>query len=126
MPDAPRYPSDITQRTLKWAIFLGVTAVVVYLCVRILAPFMNVIAWSIVLAVTFHPVHEYLVRRTGKVSLSALIASALVVVAFLIPLLFIAGLAIDPLVALGDSLQETLAKRAVSIRRHRLAGHTSG
>lgn len=36
--------SDFTQRALKWAIFLGGTAVVVYLCVRILTPFLHVIA----------------------------------------------------------------------------------
>jgi predicted PurR-regulated permease PerM len=88
-------------------IFLGATAAVVYLCLRILAPFMNVIAWSTVLAVTFHPVHEHLVRKTGKVSLSALLASALVVVVFVVPLLFIAGLAIDQSLALGNSLQQT-------------------
>lgn len=107
MADASRYPSDVTPRVLRWVIFLGATGMVLYLCLQILAPFMNVIAWSTVLAVTFHPVHEYLVRKTGKVSLSALIASALVVVAFVIPLLFTAGLAINQVLALGDSLQET-------------------
>ncbi len=109
MADAPGYRSDLAQRTLRWVIFLGAAAVVVYLCFRILAPFMNVIAWSTVLAVTFHPVHGYLVRKTGKASLSALITSGLVVVAFVIPLLFLAGLAVDQLLALGNSLQEALA-----------------
>jgi predicted PurR-regulated permease PerM len=113
MADAPRPSSDIPQRALRWAIFLGATGVVVYLCFRILTPFMNVIAWATVLAVTFHPVHEYLVRRTGNVSLSALITSALVVVAFVIPLLFLAGLAIDQFLALGTSLQETFRRGGI-------------
>jgi predicted PurR-regulated permease PerM len=92
-------------------IFLGATGIVVYLCLQILAPFMNVIAWSTVLAVTFHPVHQFLVGKTGKVSMSALIASALVVVAFVIPLLFIVGVAIDQFLALGDSFQETFGEQ---------------
>ncbi len=111
MTDPPRPRSDLTQRILKWVIFLGAAAAVVYLCLRVLAPFMNVIAWSAVLAVTFHPVHQYLLKKTGKPSLSALIASALVVIAFVIPLLFLAGLAIDQLLALGNSLQNTFGEQ---------------
>ena len=100
-------PSTFTQRAVRWTIFLGATALVVYLCLQILRPFTNVIAWSAVLAITFHPLHQYLIRKTGRVSLSALICSALVVVAFVIPLLFIAGLAVSEFIALGDSLQRT-------------------
>lgn len=99
-------PTD-TQRVFKWTIFLGATAGVAYLCLRILSPFLSVITWSAVLAITFYPLHQYLVRKTGRVTLSAFICSALVVVAFLLPLLLLAGLAINQLLALGTSLQET-------------------
>src|SRR5262245_1400054 len=95
-----------TKNILRWTIFLGATAFVVYSCLLILNPFINVIAWASVLAITFHPLHASLVRRTGRVALSAAIASALVVVAFMIPLLFLAGLAINQLLALGNSLEE--------------------
>jgi predicted PurR-regulated permease PerM len=53
-PDRPTF----TQRTLKWTVFLGGTALVVYLCVLILRPFLNVIAWSAVPAITFYPVQR--------------------------------------------------------------------
>lgn len=98
-----------TQRAVRWTIFLGATALVVYLCLRILAPFLNVIAWASVLAMTFYPLHASIVHRIGHPALSAAAASALVVIAFVIPLLFIAGLAINELVALGNALQQTLA-----------------
>lgn len=52
-----------TPRALKWTIFLGAAASVVYLCLRILSPFFNVLAWASVLAITFYPVHVYLLRR---------------------------------------------------------------
>lgn len=109
MSDVPPHPSTHTERVLKWTIFLGAAAVVVYLCLLILGPFMNVIAWSSVLAITFYPVHRHLVRETGRVSLSAFICSALVVVAFVIPILFMTGVAINQFLALGESFQRAFA-----------------
>jgi predicted PurR-regulated permease PerM len=105
MPDSSRPPLRI-ERALKWTVFLGAAAFVIYLCLLILAPFLGVIAWSLVLAIAFHPVHEYLVRKTGRPSLSALICSALVVVAILIPLLFVTGLAVNQFLALREYLQQ--------------------
>jgi predicted PurR-regulated permease PerM len=105
-------PTD-TQRALKWTIFLGATAMVVYLCLRILGPFVNVIAWSGVLAITFYPLHRFLVRRTGRAALSALLCSAVVVVAFVIPLLFLAGLAINQFIALSNSIQRSFTETGI-------------
>jgi predicted PurR-regulated permease PerM len=109
MPDVPPLPPTPTQRALKWTIFLGATIFVVYLCLRILGPFLNVIAWASVLAITFHPLHRDLRQRLGRPALSAFFCSALVVIAFVIPLLFVVGVAIDQLLELGKSLQQTFA-----------------
>jgi predicted PurR-regulated permease PerM len=109
MPDVLPLPPTPTQRALKWTIFLGATAFIVYLCLRILAPFLNVIAWAAVLAITFYPLHRDLRQRLRRPALSALVCSAVVVVAFLIPLLFIVGVAVDQLLALGQSLQREFA-----------------
>jgi hypothetical protein len=65
------------------------------------------------LTVTSCPLHEYFVRKTGRVSLSAFACSVVVVIAFLIPMLFMVALAINQLLALGDSLQGTFASGAV-------------
>ncbi|RPI51899.1 MAG: AI-2E family transporter [Acidobacteria bacterium] len=106
MTDASR-DSTYIQRALKWTIFLGATALIVYACLLILKPFLDVIAWSAVLAIAFYPVHQRLVRKTGRVALSAFVCSVLVVGALLIPLMFITGLAINQLMHLRDYLQET-------------------
>lgn len=107
MSSDPRPAEMRTHRAFQWTIFLCATAAVVYVCLLILGPFFNVLAWSSVLAIAFHPVHEYVVRKTGRVSLSALITSVLVVVAILIPLVLMTGLAVTQLLALRDYLQET-------------------
>lgn len=112
MADVTPHPSSHTERPLKWAIFLGAAALVVYFCLLILDPFLNVIAWSAVLAITFHPVHQYLVRRTGHVSLSAFLCSVVVVVAFVIPLLLVTGLAVNQFLALRDSLQHAFTEES--------------
>ena len=71
-----------TQRALAWAIFLAAASVVVYLCLSILRPFVSVIAWSAVLAIICYPVHQWLVRKTGRVALGAFITSVLTVLAW--------------------------------------------
>jgi len=96
-------------RAVQWTIFLGATAAAVYLCLLILRPFFTVIAWSVVLAIAFYPVHRRLERRTGRLSLSAFITSTLVVLAVVVPLVLIAGIAVNQLQALGDSLHEAFS-----------------
>ena len=96
----------IAPLVMKWSVFLAVTSVVVYLCLLILRPFFGVFAWAGVLAITCYPVHQRLVERNGRVALSAAITSALMVLAVLVPLLFIGGVAVNQLLALGDSLRQ--------------------
>jgi hypothetical protein len=70
--------------------------------------------------ITFYPVHQRLVRKTGRVSLSAFVCSVMVVVAFVIPLLFITAVAMDQFQALGAGLQDEsaeLARRLASAAR---------
>ena len=64
MPDSPAHSATRMQRAVKWTIFLSATGIVVYFCLLILRPFLNIIAWSCVLAIAFHPVHQRIVRRT--------------------------------------------------------------
>ncbi|MEQ1912754.1 MAG: AI-2E family transporter [Vicinamibacterales bacterium] len=106
MSDTSQHPATFTRRVVEWAIFLAATAATLYLCLLIARPFLNVIAWSSVLVITFYPVHQRLVRKTGRVSLSAFVCSVMVVVAFVIPLLFLTAVAIDQFMALGARLQQ--------------------
>ncbi len=106
--DSDQRPERLTIAPLvmKWSVFFAAAGVVVYLCLLILRPFFGVVAWSTVLAITCYPFHQRLVRRTGRVALSAAITSALMVLAVLVPLVFIGGVAVNQLLALGDSLRQ--------------------
>jgi predicted PurR-regulated permease PerM len=111
MADQPSHVD--VHRILRWTIFLGAAALVVYLCLQILSPFVHVIAWSMVLAITFHPVHAWLVRTTTRPALSAILCSALVVIVFVVPLSFVASLAVTQFIALGESVQRTFGGEGV-------------
>jgi predicted PurR-regulated permease PerM len=106
MPEPPLDRSTDAPRAVKWSFFICAAGLVVYLCVLMLRPVFNVIAWSAVLAITCYPVHQRVMRTTGRVGLSASITSILVVLAVLVPLVFIAGTAVGQLLALGDWLQD--------------------
>jgi predicted PurR-regulated permease PerM len=90
---------------VRWGVFLGATAFIIYLCSLVLAPFLDVFAWSAILSIAFHPVYRRLVRVTGRASLSAFLCSVLVVVAILVPLGLLTGLAVNQFFALRDYLQ---------------------
>jgi predicted PurR-regulated permease PerM len=91
---------------MKWSVFVAAAGVVVYLCLLILRPFFGVVAWSTVLAIACYPLHERLVRRSGRVARSAFITTALMVLAVLVPLVFIGGVAVNQLLIVGDSLRQ--------------------
>ena len=107
----------VAPLVMKWSVFLAAAGVVVYLCLLILRPFFGVVAWSAVLAITCYPVHQRLVRRNGRVALSAAITSTLMVLAVLVPLLLIGGVAVKQLLAVGDSLRHAFLDPAGLSRR---------
>jgi len=93
------------QRTLTWVIFLACAGGIAYVCLSMLRPFAGVIAWSTVLAIMCYPVHQRLVRSTRRPALSAFITSLLTVLAGVIPLLLLGSIAVNELLALGNSLR---------------------
>jgi predicted PurR-regulated permease PerM len=105
MPTDETRQSISTERALKWTVFLGSTALIVYLCLRILQPFFGVLAWAIVLATIFHPLHRRLALRTKRPTLSALVTSLLVVIVVVGPLTSLVALAVNQVLALRETAQ---------------------
>ncbi len=69
----------------RWLILLAFMAGALYLCWLMLEPFVSVLVWAAVLALTFAPVHAWILRRTGKPNLSAMLASLFVVFVIGVP-----------------------------------------
>jgi predicted PurR-regulated permease PerM len=54
-------PSDLTEALIR----VGLIGLLAVLCVRVLAPFFNLIAWAVILAVAIYPLHLWVAERFG-------------------------------------------------------------
>jgi len=84
--DRVRYEVVDTRQSLRWVPLAIVVALALYLCFRILQPFLNVLLWAFVLNVVFAPVHQRVERRVQGASAAAAISTLLVLVTILVPL----------------------------------------
>ena len=94
------------QRAVRWSLFLGVAGFVLVLAAAVLRPFLNVLAWATVLAIICYPLHHRLVTKTGRVTFSASVTSAIAVLTVIVPLVLVGGVAIGQLLALMQLLPD--------------------
>jgi predicted PurR-regulated permease PerM len=101
-PD-PEFEQRLSRKLLDVLIRAGLVFVLAMVCYRIFSPFIALMAWSTVLAVTLYPAHQKLARRMG--GKQGLAATLLVLVCMLLIGVPTALL----MVSLGDSLQHLVA-----------------
>jgi len=70
-------------------VFVGLTGLMVGLCVYLAVPFVPAITWGIALAVVAWPVHTWMRQRIPYPSVAATISTSVVVVTVLVPALFV-------------------------------------
>ena len=56
---------EISSRLLDVLIRAGLIAVLAALCYIVFAPFLTLMVWAVILAVTLYPLHQWLARRMG-------------------------------------------------------------
>ncbi|RZJ84689.1 MAG: AI-2E family transporter, partial [Massilia sp.] len=96
------FEQRLSRKLLDVFIRAAIAIALAIFCYRIFAPFVGLIAWSIILAVTLYPVHQKLARNMkGKQGLAAtvLVVAGLVLIG--VPTAILMG-------ALGDSLQNVV------------------
>ncbi len=84
---------------------IGLVALLVYVCIRILLPFTGILLWSIILAVMIYPLHLYLAGRMGNRNAALLIGLVGVLVA-LIPMVIVVTSLGSSLIALVTGLRD--------------------
>lgn len=95
----------IQSKNLRWWLLLFVTAISLYLCWRMLVPFLGVIAWATVLVILFYPVHKRIAKKINQPSLAALVSCLLVIMIILVPIALIALAVFNELTNALQSLQ---------------------
>lgn len=105
----------------RWVLLLGLTAIALNLCWKVLAPFLSVLLWATVLVMVFTPVHQYLiVKIRNRPSLAAAAATLLVMATIILPLIGVTTAVMGELQATVGSVQErmtTLLQDPKTIRR---------
>lgn len=97
----------IESRNVRWWVLLLVTAVLLYLCWRMIQPFLSVILWATVLVILFHPVHKRLKQRITQPWLAALVSCLLVILIILVPVGLITLAVINELSNAVQTVQQT-------------------
>ncbi len=101
MTPNPELELRLSRRLLDVLIRYGMVLVLVLLCHRIFAPFIGLMAWAVILAVTLYPLQRYIAR---KLKVRHGVAATIVVLAAVV--MIVAPTAVL-LVSFGDSVQAT-------------------
>jgi predicted PurR-regulated permease PerM len=70
-------------------VLMAATAVALYICYRLVQPFLPALAWALALGVVGHPLHRWLARHIRRPNLAAAVAVILMAVAIVGPTLFV-------------------------------------
>jgi predicted PurR-regulated permease PerM len=98
----------IESRNIRWWLLLVVTAIMLYLCWRMLLPFLNVILWATVLVILFYPVHRRLLLRIKQPSLAALVSCVLVILIILVPIALITLAVVNELAGAAATVEASV------------------
>ena len=72
---------------IRWLALLAITLIAIYLCWLIILPFLDVIIWSVVLAVIFYPFYERILKRLPSPPwLASLVTVLLILVLAVLPI----------------------------------------
>ena len=90
MTPLPQSNSDVARRRTAglWDTLIRIALIggLAILCFRVFSPFLNLMVWSIVLAITLYPLHQWLARKLGgKQGLTSTILALLAVLLVVIP-----------------------------------------
>ncbi|HMO46144.1 MAG TPA: AI-2E family transporter [Rubrivivax sp.] len=91
-----------SERLLDVLIRAGLILVLVWLCYQVFAPFLVLMAWAVILAVTLYPLHRALARRLGaRPGWAAALITLLGIALIVTPAAVLAG-------SMGDSVQQLI------------------
>jgi predicted PurR-regulated permease PerM len=74
------------EEQLRWLVWLIITGLMLYLCWKMLEPFVDILLSAVVLVTVFLPLHQYILRKIKKPGLSALITIGIIILIVIVPL----------------------------------------
>jgi predicted PurR-regulated permease PerM len=89
----------------SWVALIAALVALLYLCWRIILPFLDVLTWAAVLATVFYPVHRRLLARLHHSGWTATVSTLLVIVTILGPVTLITLAVVDELLNVAGHLE---------------------
>ncbi len=106
-PQEPAKDTIVLNRALEIAVRIGLLAVLVAWCFQIVRPFLYLVAWGMIIAVSTYPAYRRLEASLGERRGLAATLFTLVLLALLIgPILMLAGTLVEGAQALARALSE--------------------
>lgn len=93
------------SRMLRWIGLLAATVAALYLCWKMLQPFIEVVLWAVVLVIVFFPIHRRIQARVGSPGWSAMLSCLLVIFVILVPLTLLTFAVVNELSDFAQMLQ---------------------
>lgn len=81
----------LSKGMLDVLIRAGMVAILAFVCYRIFFPFLNLLLWSMILAVMLYPLHKWLKRKLGRDGLAATLVVLLSIAVVLVPVYLLAS-----------------------------------
>jgi predicted PurR-regulated permease PerM len=109
-PDAPvngpPRGEHVPRGWVHLAALAGLTLAGVYVCYRLVEPFLPALAWAMALAIIAHPLNEWVCRRVSTRTWSAIASTALVLLVIVVPVLLMAERLAEEATAAGHQVQQ--------------------
>lgn len=99
--------NSFLKNTMEAAIRIGILFILIMWCFQIVEPFLNIILWGIILAVTIYPLHAKLKSKLGDRNvLSAILLTLFMLLIIIVPCLLLGGSLVSGLKNLVELYRE--------------------
>src|SRR5262245_16007943 len=95
---------------IRWFALITGTAVMLYLCWEMLRPFLQVVVWSALIAILFHPAHRYILNRVRRPAAASALSIVLVLAVVVLPIAFVTTAVVREVAQMAQWLQDSVAR----------------
>jgi predicted PurR-regulated permease PerM len=97
---------------------LAIIVVLFYLLYKVLSPFLIIIAWAMVLSITFYPLNKFLLRFIKRPWMASLITLTIILIIMLGPFSFIVGSLVSEITDVYRAIEEKGFETLTQIQDH--------
>lgn len=95
----------------RWILLLGLTAVMLQLCWKILTPFLSILLWASVMVLVFYPSYQRILRKlNGRTTLASALTTILVLATIILPMVVVTGMVVGELEATARQIQAEIPR----------------